>query len=224
MPQTVPAWLAVFAADQTVICASRTSVMQRITDVLARDYTHWVQTEVPKEKVVQVIEKFQARYPMLAKTRTVASKAKAKGQARHKAVVFWNGSAGHALIYLFTDRPTDEHREKWLPTFGTKNRVSYYQFEAVRHDREGSLSWTWRIESQHFEELRAFMVAAIRKTPDEKLLIFIKETRTWPGFHQVRAQHKALGEVLKAQWKRSSRKDPLPVWPRLYYLQRIRTR
>lgn len=208
-----------------MICASRNALMQRVSDVLKSGYTHAVQMEVDLGKAQSVIEKLQGRFPMLGKTRTVASKAKAKGLPRHKAVAFWNASAGHALVYLFTDQPKAEDREKWEPVEGGKgHRITFYEYEAVRHDRGGRLAWTWQMEKTRLQNLEESLVAAIRSSDAEAIVTFIAETRTWPGFNRVREQHKALGEVLKAQWKRSARKELLPVWPRLYYLQRIKTR
>lgn len=208
-----------------MICASRNALMQRVSDVLKSGYTHVVQMQVDLGKAQAVIEKLQGRFPMLGKTRTVASKAKAKGMPRHKAVAFWNASAGHAMVYLFTDRPEIQDREKWEPVEGGKgHRVTFYEYEAIRHDRGGRLAWTWQMEKARLQKLEESLVAAIRSSDADAIATFIAETRTWPGFNRVREQHKALGELLKAQWKRSARKEPLPVWPRLYYLQRIKTR
>lgn len=224
MPKVVPERLKPLTGEQTVICSSRNALMQRVSDVLKSGYTHVVQVQVELGKAQAVIEKLQGRFPMLGKTRTVASKAKAKGLPRHKAVAFWNSSAGHALVYLFTDRPEVADREKWMPVEGGKgHRVTFYEYEAVRHDRGGSLAWTWQMEKAHLQKLEESLVASIRSSEAEAIAIFIQETRTWPGFHRVRAQHKALGELLKAQWKRAARKEALPTWPRLYYLQRIKT-
>lgn len=224
MPRKLPLRLSRFSSEQTILCTALAPAMQRITDAINGGYLFAVQGQIPIQKAVPVIEKFQQRYPGLSRDRKYAYRQHKAGKARQKLVCFANRSESQLLFVLFTDLP-DDH-ERWASVTKRDSRVRLYEYEAVRATKPGAGEvWTWQITPEDFEQGVEFMRTAIRRKQLPDLYHMIERTRTWPGFHRVRAQRQHLRKVITAEWLRTMpASNAPPPWPRLRYVSRLRTR
>lgn len=225
MPAVVPPSIDSKSGDQLVICINLAPTLQRLSDCLQSGYTHVAECQpVPHGKVRQLLEKWVTRYPILGRKKQAGTRAKQAGKPRYKVVVFWNRNQSHALMFLMTDRPElDEHRERWMAVAGQRgDRLRVYQYEAVRITKAGQdhLSWTWQIERDYYLRLQKLVQKLAHRGLRGRLESVEKMAQTWPGFHRVRRQHHALGQLMCSE---RSGIDP-PKWRALRYVQRLKTR
>ena len=226
MPTRLHPNLAALETNQTVVCTRLAVAMQRRTDALALGYVHHVGGTVPLSKAAALVDKLQARFPALKDNKNQAYYRKTKGRPRHKLVALANRSSGEFLFHLMTDLPQADDREQWSDARIKRSRLCLYQYEALEATKPGvpGTSWTWQMRRPYIEEFKALAKLSIRAKAPRPVLAVIEESRTWPGFHGVRTQRSALRASLTAEWLRTMpATEPPPEWPRLRYLQRLRT-
>lgn len=221
MSERVPSSLLARRGGQIIVAGKRNPAMQRISDALRAGLTWYVQGDLPLTDAARLVSKFQEQFPPLTRDKRYASRRKMAGAPRYRLVVFANRPSAQALFWLMTDRPEDP-REQWRDALG--DPTTCYQWEAVRRTRTGAAqpSWTWAATREHFREAKARIRKAIRQGRPEDAVAFGAESRTWPGFAGVREQRAALLRVYTAEWART-RADKPPPWPRLSYVQRLKT-
>lgn len=225
MPTRLPAKLAALESEQTIICTKVVPAMQRITDALGNGQTHVVSGSVALVDAPRVIAKIQGRFHGLTRNRKHAYREREAGRPSYKMVAHANSSAGRLQFWLMTDRPDPEDGEKWLEA--TKSRPKCYQYEALRQTREGfsEPAWTWQMTSGAFDQVRAVMLDQVTRKDDSGLLTSIQLSKTWPGFHGVRQQRAVLWGTVNGHWRRvRAATEPMPEWPRLNYVRRVRSR
>ena len=199
--------------------------MQRISDALRSGLTWYVNGTCPLPVAWKLVTKLQEKFPPLMRDRRHAHRQKLAGEPRYKLVVFANRSSDEALFWLFTDCPEDP-RETWHDAAG-KARLRCYDYEAVRRTRSDAdePAWTWQLTAEHFDRLKNELKNAIRQGSTELAIGLGDEARTWAGFAGVREQHAALRKIYAHEWARKFRSSAVaPPWPRLRYVQRLRTR
>lgn len=227
MPARLPPSLAQLQSDQTVICAHFVPAMQRIADALRGGYVHHVSGSVALAQASRLVEKLQTRFPGLGQSKYVAYRNGRAGRARHKLIVFANRASSTAIFHLLTDRPQEEDRENWCDARRKASRLQLYQYEALQATKAGTSGtvWTWQIQRSVVDELKALARISIRAKKAVPVEVLIQESRTWPGFSGVRLQRVALASSITAEWRRTMPSNlPPPEWPRLRYVQRVRTR
>lgn len=223
MSERIPSALLNRRTDQTVVAGWRDPAMQRVSDALRSGLTWYVQGSLPLPDAGRLMAKFQERFPALTRDRKHAHRQKLAGEPRYKLVVFANRSSDEALFWLLTDRP-DDPREKWLDA--TRSRLRCYEYEAVQRTRAGAETpaWSWAFAADHFKRLKDEIASSIRRGTKPCTAVGMgQEARTWAGFSGVRAQHAQLAKVYRHEWSRKHGTEPEP-WPRLRYVQRLRTR
>ena len=195
--------------------------MQRISDALGAGLTWFVQGSTGLQSGAELVAKFRTRHPQLTRDRRHAYRQKEAGKPRYRLIVFANRPQSEILFWLLTDQ-AEHASEKWIDS--TRNKLTFYHWEAVRHTREGASkpAWTWAMSTSKFAKLKQEIVDAIRKGPAERAVALGRESCTWPGFARVRAQREQLNRVYEWEWKRK-RSDSAPAWPRQGFLQRVRT-
>lgn len=227
MPTRLHPRLAALETNQTTVCTRLDAAMQRRTDALALGYVHHVGGTVPLSKAASLVDKLQARFPALKDNKNQAYYRKTKARPRHKLIAFANRSSAEFLFHLMTDLPQADDRERWSDARNKRSRLCLYQYEALEVTKAGQAgtSWTWQMQRPYIEEFKALAKLSIRAKAPRPVLAVIEESRTWPGFFGVRTQRSALRASLTAEWIRSMpATEPPPEWPRLRYLQRLRTR
>lgn len=213
------------AADSQILrCTSPAAAMQRITDALAAGLSWYTAGELPAEKWPRVEAKLAARYPLLMRDRFAVYRAKKAGESRQRLIVFQPKGESRVGFFLLTSVVDSD--EPWRDSTNKHTRPRLWNYEAVRITKPGANAplWSWRIESTAYAQLRNTLIERIRKHQDTALVEWIDSTRKWPGFAQVRRQHFALGLLLQGEWSRSRAGEAIPDWPRLRYVQRLKTR
>lgn len=211
-------------SSQTVIAGWRDPVMQRISDALGSGLTWYTSGALTLDKAVRLVAKLQSVYPELSRDRSHAWRLKKAGKPRYKLIVFANRSGATALFWLMTDQPVDT-REKWLDAANPDSRLSCYQWEAVRRTKPGAALpvWTWAMEASAFAAAKIEVKQMIRTGQLDRVAGIGTWSATWPGFSAIRRQRQALAYVYAGEWRRARKGDP-PPWPKLRYVQRLRTR
>lgn len=225
MTDRIPAALLSRRCDQTVVAGWRDPAMQRISDALLSGLSWYVPGRLALEKAARLVTKMQAHFPQLTRDRRHAHRQKLAGEPRYKLVVFANRPGGEALFWLLTDRPADP-REKWRHAVGAE-RLTCYDYEAVRHTRGNSDSpaWTWQLRPERFKKLKDEITSSVRRATKPCTAASVGlEARTWAGFAGVRKQHAQLERIYRHEWKRKHGNTEPEPWPRLGYVQRLKTR
>lgn len=210
---------------QVIVCKSPTSAMQRITDATSAGFLWLVNGTVPAAKWQGVEAKFSARYPELDRDRFFVHRQRKAGQPVHRLVVFRPESDERVTFYLLATAP--DELETWLDATNKRTRPALWSYAAARLTKPGEPKpvWSWRIQAPEYIKLRDALIDRVRSHRDADLLAWIESTKKWPGFAAIRKQHKALGLLLAAEWRRSrAAGEPVPEWPRLRYVQRVKTR
>lgn len=225
MTTRIPAALLARKSDQTIVAGWRDPAMQRISDALRSGLTWYVHGSLPLPEASRLVAKFQERFPPLLRDRRHAHRRKLASEPRYKLIVFANRSSDEALFWLMTDRPEDP-RESWRDATGL-DRLRCYDYEAIRLTRQGAATpaWSWAMTADRFDRLKTEIKDAIRRGAPAIAIGLGEEARTWAGFAGVREQHAALRKIYLHEWARKfrSQSEP-PPWPRLRYVQRLRTR
>lgn len=211
------------AAGQVIACTAPTAAMQRISDAAGAGLTWFVECDLPRAKVAGFETKMIARYPQLARDRFLNHRVRKAGGSVYRLIVLDTPTEAVARCWLMTNLP-DGH-ERWSDA--TAVRPKLWMYETVRQTKEGAGRpvWTWRIEKTAYRGLREVLIERIRKKQDQELLAFCEGSKKWAGFAGVRVQHKALGSLLWDEWRRSrGQAETMPEWPRLRYVQRLKTR
>lgn len=227
MPVRLHPKLEALETNQTTVCAHLVPAMQRITDALAHGYVHHVGGIVPLSTSANLILKLQGRFPGLRDNKNQAHYKKTKGAPRHKLVAFANKSSSELVFHLLTDQPRDEDHERWCDARRKATRLALYQYEALQITKLGQsgTSWTWQLQRPVVEELKGLAKLSVRAKEPAPVLTLIAESQTWPGFAGVRKQRAGLRAAITEEWKRTMpSSSPAPEWPRLRYVQRVRTR
>lgn len=227
MPVRLHPELEALDTNQTKICAHLVPTMQRLTDALALGYVHYVGGTVPLRTAPDLVLKLQSRFCGLKDNKNQAYYKKTKAVPRHKLVAFANKSSAELVFHLLTDQPRDEDHERWCDARRKTTRLSLYQYQALEITKAGQpvTSWTWQLQRAVVEELKELAKISIRAKKPEAFLTLIQESRTWAGFAGVRNQRAGLRAALTDEWKRTMPSStPPPEWPRLRYVQRVRTR
>lgn len=224
MIQRLPPTLIALRTEQTVVAGWRNPALQRISDTLRSGLTWYTSGTLPLDKAAKLVAKLQSAFPELARNRNFASRLKAKGLPRYKLIMFANRPGDTALFWLFTDQPIDP-RERWLDATSCESRLTCYQWEAVRRTKKGVSTpvWTWAMTAEALLAAKKELRTVIRKGPVERAVAIGRESATWPGFSAVRRQRLALAYLYAGEWRRFRKGEP-PVWPRLRFVQRLKTR
>ena len=227
MPVRLHSDLEALETSQTKICAHLVPAMQRLTDALAHGYTHYVAGSLPLKAAPNLILKLQCRFPGLQDNKNQAHYKKTKSVSRHKLVAFANTSSSVLVFHLLTDQPRAEDHERWCDARRKATRLALYQYQALQITKSGQpgTSWTWQLHREAVEGLKGLAKISIRAKQPKPVLALIKESQTWPGFAGVRQQRAGLRVAITEEWKRTMPlSSPPPEWPRLRYVQRVRTR
>lgn len=227
MPSRLPSSLQALESEQTLICAYLVPAMQRITDALRNGYVYYTSGEVDIATAVRLIAKLQGRFACLSRNRKYAYRVRKAGGARYKLVAHWNRSADFMRFVLFTDRPSPGDGETWADARRKQSRVALYEYEALQMTKRGlsGPAWTWQIQRGVVDDYRRFARSCINSRRQEALERMIQLTVTWPGFAGIRQQRASLKAAVDHDWRVAMPSNvPPPPWPRLRYVERIKTR
>jgi hypothetical protein len=205
------------------ILTKKTVFMQRIGDLVRNGHNIYVQGTIPLEKAGFLAAKFESRF-QVERNKLEASRARKRGE--HSArLLFWLPDDAEQVhwILLFCPGSVIDESEKWRHAIS--DRINITGYELVRLTKPGADHpvWTWRYTRSRYDELREAVVQAIRRKRDDELRQLIHTLWRSPGFSGIRAQVKRVGDVIRAEWKRTrSNSETMPEIPaRLGYVRRL---
>lgn len=209
------------------VFTKKTSFMQRCADLVRSGHKRYTMGTIDIDKAAHLADKFGRLYePNLP--RLQASRRREKGEATAR-LLWWydeNKPAILTWILLVTEgQLVVDGLEKWQDPIEPKQRIHLTGYELVRITKptEPKPVWTWRYDKQRLQDLRNEVVTAIRLRHDNDLERLIAILWKSPGFAGIREQVKAVGLLIKTDWKRI-RKDgeTMPELPKhLGYVQRL---
>ncbi|MCG9066316.1 hypothetical protein LH425_15105 [Laribacter hongkongensis] len=221
------------------VFTKKTVLMQRAADLARAGYTHWVGGVTTLDKLQALADKFADRY-RIDRDKSNAYKATQRGEAVARLLSWCDEKSPrvHWVLMLKpekakTDDGTIKRRgggvvldqsEKWRDLTTAGGRLTLTGYELVRETKEGKAApaWTWRYSKTRLDDLRSQIINAIRNKADAELAILIRDTWATPGFAGARKQVKDIELLIKAEWKRASRKaDSLKLPEHLGYLRRL---
>lgn len=205
---------------------SKAAYMQRISDLVRSGHHHFVQGEIPLEKVAGFYSKMNMFYSV-DEGRLAASRKRKAGKAAFRLLLARFNSTDPLIHFVLLctagDTPDAAKRESWLHVLS--NKISITGYELVRHTRknENEPAWSWRYTKQTEIDLRDSIVSAIKRKSDKDLSYLISQVADTIGFALARDQAKKMFALVKSEWKRHRNiTEPLPELPkRIRYVQRV---
>jgi hypothetical protein len=209
------------------VFTKKTSFMQRIADLVRSGHTRYTMGTIAIGKAAHLADKFSSMYTVNL-PRLQAGRRREKGEATARLLWWYDENKPEILtwILLVTEGQLMlDGQEKWQDPLESKQRIHLTGYELVRINKptEPKPVWTWRYDKQRLEDLRYEVVKAIRQRHDHDLERLIAMLWKSPGFAGIREQVKAVGLLIKTDWKRI-RKDGeiMPELPKhLGYVQRL---
>ena len=207
------------------VLTKKTTIMQRLSDLIRTGHTSYVEGQIPAEKAPYFAAKLDALY-LVGQNKLQASRHRKAGNASFRLLML--ASEGHAQIRWYLLRtdgrmPAEASREKWRDALS--DRITLTGYELVRLTKPGAKApvYTWRYTKDRAQDLREAILHAIRTKRDDELRQLIHSIFKTPGFAGARDQVKKMVDLIKDEWKRSrSKADPLPDIPtRLGYVRRL---
>lgn len=200
--------------------------MQRIQDYVRTGHIWYIQGVIPTNKVPHFSEKMIADHPVFY-DKLKASRAREKGEPTGR-LMFWlpkpESENVHWILLVHAERQDQlESSEKWCRADGRESKVRLTGYELVRQKKiiEKRPVWTWRYQSERYDDLRDSLVLSIRSNRDQDLKRHLDLIFGTMGFAGSRAQAKALIKIFRDEWKRRRIDQTPPAIPAgLGYLQR----
>lgn len=208
------------------VFTKKTAFMQRIADLVRSGHKRYNMGTISIEKAAHLANKLSQMYePNLP--RLIASRRREKGEATSRLLWWYDENRPEILtwVLLVTDGKLMFDGEKWKDPLEPKQRIHLTGYELVRITKptEPKPVWTWRYDKKRLQDLRHEFVTAIRTRHDHDLERLIRMLWASPGFAGIREQVKAVGVLVKTEWKRvRTESETMPEIPKhLGYVQRL---
>lgn len=205
----------------------KTPWMQRISDYVRLGHVYFICGQIEPSKVKFLSEKFAKNYET-GLSKLEQSRKRKNGFASFKFLA-WNEENANIVHWILCRTegtlPDIGTREKWQDaTSKTRLHITGgYELVRLTKPEEPKPTWTWRYSKTHYEDLRESVLRALRNKRDDLLNQLIHEIWRTPGFAGARTQVKAIGKLIKQEWKRVRSADKFPEIPtRIGYVRRIK--
>jgi hypothetical protein len=225
---------------QSVLILDLIPAMQRHADYARRGYVYAVTGEIPADKALSLVRKFDSVYGTRASRRELQ---RAKGIGWGRAVILLYSTpagrdatgiageqAGRPLMVGFTllvtagDHPV-HYRERPILITEDHSRLRIGDWELVRRTRAGQATpaWTWAMQKSVYQQWRERLLNSARGDMTQSPQALLVELYGSPGFAGARSQVGHLVAWYRRCWRRyRGKRDPFPQLPRLYYVQRLK--
>ena len=208
--------------SRVTVSRSLITAMQAVQDAVSV-HPYAVSADLPRAALRRVLGKLRARLPDLERDRWHASRRRAAGLPSHVLVIYWPkpGQTGWFVLLSSADDPAAGERWQDVRQRKTRLRIRAGWWELVRHTAPGAKAprWTWRMAAERRAALIEQFDEATAKGWRDWLTRVAQQSRRWPGFAGIRADHAAIGKHLTRRWMRTQRGEA-PEWPRLPYVTR----
>lgn len=206
------------------VILQKTTLLQRLSDLVRLGYVSWTAGTVPLSKAFRLATKFADYYATnLSSDQRYRRKRDGRGNAQ---LLLWREYEEASEIHWFLlvtagDHPA--HGQERLRNART-DRITVTGYELVQQTRAGQEkpAWTWRMSSSHYEAWRGSVVEVVRRHADMALSQAWQSLHRSPGFAPIRRQVRKVAALCRAEWKRT-RSGPFPApHIRVPYVSRLR--
>lgn len=201
--------------DPPIVFKSKVVVMQRIQDLVRREYGHWTSGIIPAAKISRFVRKFDSKYG------TSANRAERQRRKRYGVrtgwLIIWQPEAhGLAMWWLLVDEKHianhvemtrfagDKDARIKIPAaevIGSRDGISDY--ELVRLDGR----WTWRMTKERYEAWRARIRQAVLEPDSDRRAMLCRQAgyslHKAPGFRGIRSNVYELIRYCRSRWQRA---------------------
>lgn len=202
----------------------KTTLLQRLADLVRLGYSSWTGGTVPLQKAYRLATKFSDFYAThLSADQRYRRKREGRGNAQLLLWRQYNDSPEIHWFLLVTAGEHPAHAHERLRS-ARVDRITVTGYELVQQTRPGQEkpAWTWRMSSSHYEAWRGSVVEAIRRHADMALAQAWQSLHRSPGFAPIRRQVRKVAALCRAEWKRT-RSGPFPAPSiRVPYVSRLR--
>ena len=197
----------------------KAAFMQRIADYVRTGHQAYIQGATDTPKMHTTWERLALANPVFD-DKLKAFRAREKGLPTGRLLMYQNTNAPEKIHWiLLIHGRTDQLPlgEKWGHAEDSQSRVQFTGYELLRVTKEGVSKpvWTWRYNTQRYQDIRYSMVQAIRSNRDQDLKNLIETIFGTMGFSGSREQAKSLVQLMKGEWKLRRSGQDLPETPKL---------
>ena len=213
-----------------LIYSTATATMSAIQRYVSRGAVWYVTGEVEADRALALAARLDERYGLAA---TVAQRDHARRAKRATfRLILWPLSGTtrlrwwllrtdgeHPLLSMERWRDARHDRIRWPWDFELAQMPVPPAARAGYRRKNGrvainAVTWTWRIERQHMEAMRA-SIRHWAQHADERLAALIRSLHLSPGFRQIRTDVLTIDRYVLSQCERRKRTPPaIPPLPR----------
>jgi hypothetical protein len=195
----------------------KAAFMQRLADYVRTGHQAYIQGTTETAKIFPTWEKLTHNNPVF-NDRLKAFRAREKGEPTGRLLLYQNQKHPEKIHWFLLIHGTTDQLpagEKWQHAEDPHHRIQFTGYELVRVTKEGASkpAWTWKYSQEKFQELRDYMVMAIRSRRDQDLKVLAESLFGTMGFSGSREQAKSLTKLAKDEWKRRRPGETMPDMP-----------
>lgn len=195
----------------------KAAFMQRLADYVRTGHQAYIQGTTETAKIFPTWEKLVQNNPVF-NDRLKAFRAREKGEPTGRLLLYQNQKHPEKIHWFLLIHGTTDQLpagEKWQHAEDPHHRIQFTGYELVRVTKEGASKpvWTWKYSQEKFQELRDYMVMAIRSRRDQDLKVLAESLFGTMGFSGSREQAKSLTKLAKDEWKRRRPGETMPDMP-----------
>lgn len=196
----------------------KSAFMQRVADYVRTGHQAYIKGVTDAENIFDTWQRLVSNNPVFD-DRLKAFRAREKGLATGRLLLYQNPKSPEKVHwFLLVHGTTDQlpKEEKWQHAEDPHHRIYFTGYELIRVTKEGlkKPAWTWQYSQIRYQELRDYMVLAIRSRRDQDLKILIENLFGTMGFHGSRDQAKKLTKIIKDEWARRRPGEEIPDLPK----------
>ena len=197
----------------------KAAFMQRVADYVRTGHQAYIQGLTATTKMHSTWERLAMTHPVFD-DKLKAFRAREKGEPTGRLLMYQNLQQPdqiHWILLIHGRKDQLAPGEKWRHAEDPHARIQLTGYELLRVTKEAQQkpSWTWRYNSQRYQDLRDSMVQAIRSRRDQDLKNLIEAIFGTVGFSGSREQAKALAKLMKEEWKKRRPGEEMPETPKL---------
>lgn len=194
----------------------KTGIMQQMIRYLSVGYINHTNGVVHASKIAGLSKKLMSKYDTeIDKNRRTRRKKKGQGNAVYLCYPSRENVSFQFFLFLSPGTHFMRGCEKLKDATKKRQRVIFDEcYEAIQLPRKGGInSWTWRLTSAAYADVRAEISEIIRvKKSKAALKDYIATMERRPGFRGVRTQVNLLRWEAIKEWNRVHKKGTAPTF------------
>lgn len=203
---------------------TKAGAMSYLALLVSMGYRHWHRGEVRSDKAIAFVAKMHKIYPELSLKETARMRAKAKGRANMRLVLFpdllrpdllqwWLlATPGSGLVFERERmKCIDDYPLLWLDQYQITRVSSVYKPNRGDGKKQQRRTWSWTLQSGYRDELRATIKSycdANIEDAKRSLRMLFERLRHMPLFAGIRDELQDLDRYARDTWNTKHRKTP----------------